>query len=77
MNNIDEARKLILFWMRQKDGGYYPTKIGLPPMLVKLVDGLTAQKIYEEEIAKIEKHSGPLPRWDSDRNEPVAGTPKP
>ena len=75
--NIDEARKLILFWMRQSDGGYYPTKIGLPPMLAELVDGPTAQKIYEEEIAKVEAISGPLPRWDSDKNTPVPGTPKP
>ena len=75
--NTEEARKLICFWLRQNSGGYYPTKVGLSPVLSELVDAPTAQKIYEEEIAKIEAHSGPLPRSDSDTNAPIPNTPKP
>jgi hypothetical protein len=73
----DEARKLICFYLRQLDGGYYPLKIRQTPKLLELVDAPTAQNIYEEEIALIEARSGPLPRWDSEKNAPVAGTPKP
>jgi hypothetical protein len=75
--NIEEARKLICFWLRQNSGGYYPTKIDLSPILAKYVDAITAQNIYDEEIAKIEAYSGALPRWDSDKNAPVPGTRKP
>lgn len=77
-NKEDEARSLIQFWMRQMDGGYYPTKISSSPMLAELVDQPTAQRIYDEEIARIEeKTNSRFPRWDSDKNEPVPGTPKP
>lgn len=76
-NKVAEARKLITFYLRQLDGGYYPLKINLSPKLAELVDAQTAQTIYNEEIAKIEKYSGLLPRWDSETNTPVPGTPSP
>jgi len=36
-----------------------------------------AQPIYDRLIAELEAASGPLPRWDSERNAPVLGTPEP
>jgi hypothetical protein len=79
-NNEDKARGLILFGMRMMDGGYYPTKLDVnkDSELAKLVDRQTAQRIYDEEIARIEKETNvKFPRWDSDKNAPVSGTPKP
>ena len=73
----EQARNLIRFYMRQMDGGYYPLQISDQPALLELVDSVTAQRIYEEEIAALEMRCGPLPRWDSEKNSPVAGTPKP
>jgi hypothetical protein len=73
----EEARKLIRFYLRQLDGGYYPMNIRLSPKLAEFVDAPTAQKLYEEEIVMIEARCGPLPRWDSEKNTPVPGTPKP
>jgi hypothetical protein len=75
-----EARAFIRFWMRQMDGGYYPTRLNIKKdsKLVKMVDDATAQKIYNEEIDRIEQTTNvKLPRWDSDNNMPVPGTPKP
>lgn len=74
---VDDARKLIRFYLRQLDGGYFPLKISLSPELAELVDAPTAQKIYDEEIAIVESNCGPLPRWDSDNKRPVPGTPLP
>jgi hypothetical protein len=76
MNN-EEARQLIQYYLRQLDGGYYPLRIRFSPTLEKLVDEATAQSIYDEEIALLERESGPLPRWDSEKHAPVPGTPKP
>jgi hypothetical protein len=70
----DELR----FLMRQADGGYYPTRVPLSDYLRGAgVSEAQAQPIYDRLIAEQEAVSGPLPRWDSARNQPVPGTPEP
>ncbi len=78
--NKEKARSRILFWMRQMSGGYYPTKLEIKDgnELLEWVDHNTAQRIYDEEITRIEKETNvKFPRWDSDTNSAVPGTPKP
>ena len=63
------------------DGGYYPTKLidklNKDHELFKSIGEEAAQRIYEEEISRIEKLTGQkFPRWDSDKNTPVVGTPE-
>ena len=66
--------------MRMMDGGYYPTKIEVnqDSKLAELVDQKTAQRIYDEEISRVEKETNfKFPRLDSETGKPVPGTPKP
>jgi hypothetical protein len=54
---LDQARSLIRFWMRQTDPRF-PSRIPSNAALSALVDLETAQRLYDELIADLERKLG-------------------
>ena len=74
----NQIEQLIRRMMRQMDGGYYCTAAPMNQYMIERgVSAAQAQPIYDRLITELDAASGPLPRWDSIRNQPVPGTPEP
>lgn len=55
---IEKAKSRIRFLLRQADGGRLPKRLPMTPYIGELVDEQTAQRLYDEIIADLEKTSG-------------------
>ena len=63
MNINEQAKEMIFEMLHQADSGFLPTVFRAPPQILALVDAATAQRLYRECAAEIERESGLKFEW--------------
>lgn len=59
----DQAKEMIFALLRQADSGFLPRVFRAPVEILALVDAATAQRLYLECVAEIERESGLKFEW--------------